>query len=104
MSHVQTGIVADGQFNGFHGRCHAGFLTTYQRMCPNPRIIAVMGLEFRHVAVNNARILTMSHDRQRSGTGEDVVKCLVTVNEHIARTAAHEELDARNAVSVKFTE
>ena len=63
-----------------------------------------MGLEFRHVAVNNARILTMSHDRQRSGTGEDVVKCLIAVYEHIPRTAAHEELDAGNTVRVKFTE
>ena len=46
----------------------------------------------------------MSHDAKRSGIGKDMVECLVAVDEHIPRAAAHEELDAGNAVRVELTE
>ena len=73
-------------------------------MRPNGGIITVAGLEFSHVAVDDARILAMSHDAKRSGIGKDLIERLVAVDEHIPRAAAHKELDAGNAVRVELTE
>ena len=73
-------------------------------MSPNPGIIAIEPLEFRHIPIDNARVLTMSHDRKRIGIGKNMIECLIAVNKHIARAAAHEKLDAGNAVRIEFTE
>ena len=60
-------------------------------------------LKVDHIAIDDGRVLTMRHDGQM-GRGEDALQSLITVNEHIARARAHEELDAGDAVLVELTE
>ena len=54
-----------------------------------------------NVAVDDGRVLAVSDDGQRC-LFEDLHQCLLPVDEHVARAAAHEELDAGQAVRVEL--
>ena len=67
------------------------------------RIVAILLLGRRHIAVDDGRVLAMGHNRQ-AGSSKDAVKGFTTVDKHVARRRPHEELDAGNAAMVKASE
>lgn len=66
------------------------------RMMLYGRILSVLSLSLRHVAVDDSGILTVRHHRQVQILSrlEDALQRLHLIHQHIAGAGAHEELDA----------
>ena len=63
----------------------------------------MQALGLGHVLIDDARILAMRHHGQLSRT-EDMLQRLLAVSQHVAGTAAHEELDAWHSMRVELCE
>ena len=82
----------------------ASLLAAYFRMMFYGRVLTPFLLSQLHVAVDDFGILTVGHHRQIQlfRLLEDSLQRLIFIHQHIARTGAHKELDARYTMLIEL--
>ena len=101
VGNMQTGMIFPCQFHCQTRTLITSLLTTDFRMVNHLRIVAILFLRLRHIAVDDSRILAMGHNRQFR-RGKDLFQSLTTIYQHITRGTTHKKFDAWDTVRIEF--